>query len=208
MHPQSPPAESAGTGRRTRIDDDAARERALQAADRLYYSRGIQAVGMDDLRAESGLSLKRLYALFPSKEAIVEEVLHRRHDTWVQGVTSAVQLAHSPRERLLAIYDFLGRWFSDDDFRGCAFINSFGELAGVVPRVAEIVRDHKTDFQRYVAQLVADAGGSADLGPQLVLLAEGAQVTAAIAGTPEAAGHARRAAETLIDADLNVGVRA
>jgi len=40
------------------------------------------------------------------------------------------------------------------------------------------------------------------LAPQLSILAEGAQTTAAIAGSPEAAGQARQAAEVLIDAAL------
>jgi hypothetical protein len=53
-----------------------------------------------------------------------------------------------------------------------------------------------------VARLVAEAGGPESLAPQLAILAEGAQTTAAIAGTKEAAGHARRAAETLIDVAL------
>jgi AcrR family transcriptional regulator len=185
-----------------RLDDEAARARVLEAADQLYYRRGVQAVGMDALREESGLSLKRLYQLFPSKESIIEQVLQRRHDMWVDGVTSATAAASTPRERLLAIYDFLDAWFSDADFRGCAFINSFGELAGISPRVAEIVRDHKADFQGFVARLVAEAGGPESLAPQLAILAEGAQTTAAIAGTKEAAGHARRAAETLIDVAL------
>jgi hypothetical protein len=40
------------------------------------------------------------------------------------------------------------------------------------------------------------------LAPQLSILAEGAQTTAAIAGTPDAAGQAREAAEVLIGAAL------
>lgn len=59
---------------------------------------------------------------------------------------------------------------------------------------------HKSDFQGYVADLVRAAGGPPALAPQLAILAEGAQTTAAIAGTPDAAAQARAAAETLIDA--------
>ncbi len=92
------------------------------------------------------------------------------------------------------------RGSSDNEFRGCGFINSFGELGGTVESLAGIVRDHKADFQAYVGQLVEEAGGPAWLGPQLAILAEGAQTTAAIAGTTQAAADARRAAEILMDA--------
>jgi hypothetical protein len=68
--------------------------------------------------------------------------------------------------------------------------------------VAEVVREHKRGFQRFVDQLVAEAGGPPPLGPQLAILAEGAQTTAAIAGAPDAAAHARAAAQTLIHVAL------
>ncbi|GIJ46114.1 TetR family transcriptional regulator [Virgisporangium aliadipatigenens] len=183
------------------LDDDAARQQVLEAADRLYYTLGIQAVGMDMLRAESGVSLKRLYRLFPSKETIVEQVLLRRHEMWDALVDDATA-TDDPRQSLLAIYDMLARWFDQDDFRGCMFINSFGELGATAPRVAQIVRAHKAKFQARLTEIVAEAGAPASLGPQLAILAEGAQTTAAIAGTNDAAGQARQAAEALIDAAL------
>lgn len=176
------------------------RDIIVDAADRLYYAKGIQSVGMDELRSAAGVSLKRLYSAFPSKEDIVLAVMERRHELWTTGVSALVDDAETPRDRLLAIYDYLAGWFSDDSFRGCGFINAFGELGGVSPAVATITREHKASFQDYVADLVADAGAPASLAPQLAILAEGAQTTAAITGSPEAALHARRAAETLIDA--------
>lgn len=182
------------------LSDEAARELVIATADRLYNLRGIQTVGMDALRDASGVSLKRLYKLFPSKEIIVEEVLRSRHERWMASVSEAVATASTPRDQLLAIFDYLGQWFGENDFRGCGFINSFGELGGTVDSLAGIVRDHKADFQAYVAQLVQDAGGPAWLGPQLAILAEGAQTTAAIAGTTQAADDARRAAQILMDA--------
>ncbi len=181
-------------------DDAALREQVLQAADRLYYRRGIQAVGMDELRTEAGVPLKRLYRLFGSKDAIVAEVLRRRHAMWEQGLTAAVLAAGSPRDRLLAIYDYLAGWFADGDFHGCIFINSFGELGGCSPEVAALAREHKAGFQAYVAELVDVAGGPPQLAAQLAILAEGAQTTAAISGSPDAAVQARAAARTLIEA--------
>ena len=186
--------------------DEEVRERVLNAADRLYYGRGIQSVGMDELRRASGVSLKGLYGVFPSKAAIVLEVLDRRHALWNTGVSDRVARADNPRAKLLAIYDYLSDWFSDDTFRGCGFINAFAELGSISPEIAERARQHKAGFQSFVARLVADAGADPNLAPQLSILAEGAQTTAAIAGTPEAAVHARRAAEILIDAAMIAGV--
>lgn len=189
-------------------DDSPARAAILAAADRLYYARGIQSVGMDELRAASGVSLKRLYSVFPSKEAVVVAVLHGRHEQWTSGVCARVASEAGARDKLLAIYDFLFDWFSEDSFRGCGFINAFGELGSSNPAVADLAREHKDSFQRFLATLAEGAGGGAELAAQLAILAEGAQTTAAIAGTPEAALHARRAAEILIDVETRPSQRA
>ncbi|MHA7262197.1 TetR/AcrR family transcriptional regulator [Arthrobacter sp. TMN-37] len=180
------------------------RSRIVATAHELYYARGIQAVGMDELRAAAGVSLKKLYSEFPSKGSIVMAVLEFRHRAWTEGLDATVRQAATPRLRLLAIFDYLAQWFAEDAFRGCGFINSFAELGAVSPEVAEYAREHKASFQDYVGRLAQEAGAPPTLAPQLSILAEGAQTTAAIAGRPDAALHARSAAEVLIDAALSV----
>ncbi|HEY0259916.1 MAG TPA: TetR/AcrR family transcriptional regulator [Lacisediminihabitans sp.] len=181
---------------------DEARSQVIDAADRLFYARGVQAVSMDDLRSEASVSLKRLYSMFPSKEALVLAVLGRRHELWTTGIEAAAATVTEPRDKLLSMYDYLFDWFRDDTYRGCGFINAFGELGATVPAVAEATRQQKESFQRYVAGLVADIGATPLLADQLAILAEGAQTTAAIAGRPDAALAARDAAAVLIDAAL------
>ena len=182
------------------------REQVVAAADRLFYANGVQAVGMDAVRDASGVSLKRLYSLFPSKQDLVLAVLHDRSGQWQRGIDAATARSTQPREKLLAIFDFLLEWFGDDEFRGCAFINAFGELGGSMPAVAEAVRVQKQGFGDYVAELCGELGAPDSLAPQLAILAEGAQTTAAIAGNPDAARDARSAAEVLIGNALAASV--
>jgi len=186
----------------TTTPEELARQQVIDVADRLFYARGIQSVPMDELRTEAGVSLKRMYSLFPSKETLVAAVLRGRNATWTAGILERASRVDAPREKLLAIFDFLADWFAQDDFRGCAFINSFGEMGATAPAVADAARAHKTSFQTYVAELVREAGAPEWLAPQLALLAEGAQTTAAISGLPDAATSARAAASTLIDAAI------
>ncbi|MBC7518935.1 MAG: TetR/AcrR family transcriptional regulator [Microbacteriaceae bacterium] len=185
------------------MSEEAERDRVVEISDELFNSRGIQSVGMDELRRVSGLSLKAIYGLFPSKAAIILAVLDRRHRVWTEGVTARVDRALEPDTKLLAIYDYLADWFREDSFNGCGFINAFAELGAVAPEVAVRAREHKIDFQNYVARLVAGANGPAELAPQLAILAEGAQTTAAISGNADAARHARAAAEVLIRAGMS-----
>ncbi|MGW1257794.1 TetR/AcrR family transcriptional regulator [Streptomyces sp. NPDC002513] len=182
------------------MDSEVARDRALDAAEALFYGRGIQSVGMDDIRGASGVSLKRLYQLFPAKEQLVEAYLERRDVRWRQRLTEYVDRHADPVERVLAVFAWLREWFGEPGFRGCAWINSYGELGATSPRVLAQTRAHKQAFKAYLAGLVSDAGLPAPLGDQLFLLAEGAMVTAGMEASAEPADQAGRAAELLLAA--------
>ena len=57
-----------------------ARERLLAAADELFYSEGVQTVGIDRIIEHAGVAKASLYNLFGSKEALVAAYLASRHD--------------------------------------------------------------------------------------------------------------------------------
>jgi AcrR family transcriptional regulator len=189
------------------VDLTTAEQRLLDTADALFYERGIQAVGMDAIREASGVSLKRLYQAFASKSDLVDAVLRRR-DGAVRAAIGRYTAAAATREgRILAVFDYLDDWFREPDFRGCAFINSFAELGGTSATVADLVRVHKQALKEHLTDVIAAAGYPPGLADQLVILANGAMVTAAIAGSPEPARQARGAARTLLAAASQRGGR-
>jgi AcrR family transcriptional regulator len=180
------------------MDDDAARKRLLDAAEELFYSRGIHAVGMDAIRDASGIPLKRLYQLYPAKEQLVEAYLNRRDIRWRHSLAEYAERRPDPQQRILAVFDWLHAWFSEPDFRGCAWINGYGELGATSPAVAAQARRHKEAFRSYLRGLTTAAGLAEPVADSLYLLAEGAMVTAAIFHTAEPASRARSAAEQLL----------
>lgn len=185
------------------MDHADARMRLLDTADVLFYERGVQAVGMDELRSAAGVSLKRLYQSFPSKQHLVEAYLDRRDECWRAALAAHVaQHEATPEQRTLAIFDWLYAWFTQPDFRGCAFINSFGELGATSVGVTQAARRHKEALQRYITELTRDlpVREPSTLARQLFLLVDGAITTAAITNNACAATEARSAAKTLIAA--------
>lgn len=192
----------ADTTRRGRIDGDEARRRILDAAERLFYARGIQAVGMDQIRDAAGVSLKRLYQCYPSKDALVEAYLEHRDQWWNRALAEHVGRVADPRERVTAVFGFLSEWFGTADFRGCSFINAFGELGPASPPVAAAARAHKGTLRERLRTLAAEAGAADPdmLADQLLLLVEGAIVAAAMGTAPSPAERAGSAARALLDA--------
>ncbi|WP_106401586.1 TetR/AcrR family transcriptional regulator [Actinocorallia populi] len=159
----------------------------LDAAERLFYARGIQAVGMDELRTAAGVSLKRLYQSFPSKDELVAAYLDRRDERWLSSLRTFVGDGG-----VIELFAWLVQWFSTDDFRGCAFLNAYGELGG---RVTLPVRRHKDRLHALLRELAVREGApDPDLrADQLLVLVDGATVTAML-GRPNAAGAALRLA--------------
>ena len=49
----------------------AARERILDTAFRLFYARGLRAVGVDTIIAESGVAKATFYRHFPAKDDLI-----------------------------------------------------------------------------------------------------------------------------------------
>ena len=188
------------------MDDDTARDLAVGAADQLFYERGIRAVGMDDIRDASGVSLKRLYRLFPAKEQLAEAALRQREAAFTASLAARVEVVDDPRERVLAVFDHLRDWFDEPDFRGCPFVNAWGEAGADGGGVADAVVDQKRSLRAYLERLVAAVDGLAPAtAGQLFLLANGAMVAAATLDWPDAAGAARGAAAVLIEAQLDGG---
>ncbi|MEU9498810.1 TetR/AcrR family transcriptional regulator [Streptomyces sp. NPDC048196] len=197
----------------------------LDAAEELFYGRGVQAVGMDELRAAAGVSLKRLYQCFPAKQDLVEAYLRRRDVRWRAALAEYVD-AHGegPEGRVLAVFDRLAEWFAEPGFRGCAFLNSFGELGATSEEVARAAREHKQALVSYLGGLVSDLSSDPSSGlrsdlpgglpvqqrsllaNQLALLVDGAISAAAVVGEAGAARQARAAAEILLAAARSDGL--
>ena len=70
---------------------DEAQRSVLRAADKLFYAHGIGGVVMSDIRDASGVSMRRLYVMYPSKSELVAAWLTDRHDTWMAWFASSVE---------------------------------------------------------------------------------------------------------------------
>lgn len=189
------------------MDTDEVRGKLLDAAEELFYERGIQAVGIDEVRSASGVSLKRLYQVFPAKRQLVEAYLLRRDDNWRARL--AAYVAGHPGNAIPAVFDWLRQWFAEPGFRGCAFVNSFGELGSVEPGIADVVRAHHAAVREFLARLVAELGVREPevLTEQLWLLVVGSSAGAAITGEVSMADRARGAAEVLVNAATSGNTR-
>jgi AcrR family transcriptional regulator len=183
----------------------------LETVDRLFYERGFQSVSMDEVRDASGIPLKRIYACFPSKNHLVEAYLKRRDERWRDGFERYVtSRSEDPSTQLLLVFDAVEAWVrSTAQFRGCAFHNAFGELAGTSQFASTIVRAHKHHVRHFLERTASRAGirRPKQVAAQLMLLVEGALITSAIDDDPAPIRVAKAAARVLLDAATRANPR-
>ena len=160
------------------------RERILDTAHDLFYREGIRATGIDRVIAEAGVTKVTFYRQFPSKDELVLAFLDFRHARWMAWFADALA-RHGGT--VAALVPALREWFSGPDYRGCAFINSVGELGPVLPQVVELARSHKQDMTAAVAALMRPARGRAAAARAIALAIDGAIVQAQYLESPEAA---------------------
>jgi AcrR family transcriptional regulator len=179
-----------------------ARERILSTAYALFSQRGIQAVGVDEVIARSGVAKATLYRHFPSKDALVLAFLQRREQLWtIQLVERQSHLrGRTPEERLLAIFDVFHDWFARrEDFDGCSFINVLLELGADHPAGKASIR--YLDNIRAIVRERAEQAGLSDaegFARSWHILMKGSIVSAA-EGDLEAAHRAQAMARQLIE---------
>ena len=177
-----------------------ARERILLAAHDLFYREGIRATGIDRVIAESGVAKLSFYRHYPSKNDLVLAFLDHRHARWMAWFEEALA-RHGGTPK--ALMPALAEWFGSEGFRGCAFINSVGELGESIPAVNEITRRHKADMARAIARLLPKAPALAAarrrrLATDLATAVDGAIIRAQFDGSPKAAlGSLRRIVRSL-----------
>lgn len=123
-------------------------------------------------------------------------MLDRRDAGW-RGSLEDFANGSSESKRVVAIFEWLQNWFTQPGFRGCAWINAFGELGGLDPAVVEAVQTHKRAFHDFITINVVCNGFPHEMAPAICLLAEGA-ISASIGGDVSQALVARDAAVRLL----------
>lgn len=161
-----------------------ARERILRTAHDLFYRDGVRATGIDRVIAESGVTKTTFYRHFPSKNDLIRAYLAYRHQCWLSWFADALARHGNAPE---AIVPAVGEWFRDRQFRGCAFINSVGELGGALPEVVAIARSHKQDMTAAIAAVLPASRQRTKLAQTVALAIDGAIVRTQFDGSPKEA---------------------
>lgn len=180
-----------------------ARDRLLDRAIDLFYRDGFNAVGLDRIIAEVGVTKTTFYNHFESKEELMVQAIRRRDEWEARAWQRAVEklAGQDPRAQLLAMYDVLDLWFNDPDFGGCIFINAAAEFPNPNDPVHREAAAHKRRNRDHYRDLARQAGArDADTFADLyTAMVEGTLILRHVHGRNDAASLAKPMVQRLVD---------
>jgi AcrR family transcriptional regulator len=189
----TPPTLNAPVSDRSPVD-----EAIVVSADALFSAEGVTAVDLDRVAAQARVTGAQLRVVYPTKRKLVVAAFRYRHQDWMGGLRTAESALADPRDQILTVFSYLESCFADRGYRGCAFINGYGELGRLDSLMRDLADGHLREVEQHVAMLCDAAGLPSHLADALSLLVQGAQVEAAIHRTVQPARSARAAAAMLM----------
>jgi AcrR family transcriptional regulator len=181
------------------------RDELVQRALEIFYREGFHATGMDLLATETGISKTTMFKHFRTKDDLILAVLRLRDQNFRNWLFRRMEEAGAPRAQLLVMFDALAEWFAEPTFRSCMFIKAASEYPDQHHPIHRQAAEHKRLLFLQLQKIAEDAGARdpAALARALLLLKEGAIVTAHLGHESDPAGDAKAAAKELISVALD-----
>ena len=176
------------------------REQLIESASRLFYRFGYQAVGVDRIADDSGVSKMTMYRHFPSKDDLIMEHLRRSANEFWEWFDAAAGVSEEPKGKLLAIFDALGDRCRSAQCTGCTFQAAAAEFPDRNHPAHKIAREHKQELRGRLESLTQAAGlkASDDVANRLMLIMEGALASVRLLSLPVPAREAAEAARAVL----------
>lgn len=183
-------------------DTRSAKDRILDAANRLFYSEGIRAVSVDAISAKAGITKKTVYYHFKSKDDLIEAYLVSRdqpnlaiYKQWFDEADGDLA------SKVEAMFVNLAKSARHPKWKGCGFLRTVAELANMPGHPAvKVGAAHKKKFETWLAAEFTDKEivNSDELARHVVLLMEGSFSTVLVHRDPAYVESAGRAAKLIV----------
>lgn len=166
------------------------RDAVLDTAERLFYSEGFHATGIDRLASEAGVVRMTLYNHFASKESLVAAVLERRYARYMNDLREAVA-NRGENGAISALAERHCSWLREQSCHGCIVLKAIGEFEKHNPDIAALGRRLKQELLTLIGEAVEhDTGVSdTDMREHILMILEGANALVPVLGADAATRH-------------------
>ncbi len=166
------------------MKEQGVKERIMETASRLFYFKGYNQTGINQIIEEAGVAKSSMYQHYRSKEDIAVIYLQRRHAMWFGELIDFVADKKHSRAKILASFDYINKWLVEVNFRGCSFQNIIADLPKGQERISNQVLLHKNELKKWIQNILKEdpkfKQKSEELSNEVMVLVEGAIILSQI----------------------------
>lgn len=174
----------------------------LDAAYELFYQKGYNRVGVDEIAAFAKITKRTLYYHFVSKDELLQAVLALHSELALARIQKYEDRYSGNAEEILdVLFSELAKWSKKPGWTGAGFTRLVMELADLPGHPAlAIAKRHKAAVEARWVSLLTRAGVSSPIkrAREVVLLMEGATALILIHRDQNYAEAANQAAKVLV----------
>jgi len=152
-----------------------ARDAIVKTAARLFYKQGYSNTGINQIIEEAGVAKSTLYQRFRSKEDLLLTYLDETGAATITALSNAASSVTTPKEKLLAIFDYLEEMTTQPEFYGCHFLNIVYEMPEGEERARQQIKKQKDHVRNLFTQILKPIHQE-QLADQIYTLFEGALI--------------------------------
>ena len=130
------------------------RKHILATASELFYSKGYNLTGINEIIDKAGIAKATLYSHFRSKEDICLAYLDLRDEDLLTRIASFCAAKPSGNDQLIGILEFLIDFFHSGSFNGCWCIRTAAEIPRENQRIRDKIKSNKKQFFSFIHNLV------------------------------------------------------
>ncbi len=128
----------------------------VETASRLFYKKGYNLTGINEIIAEAGIAKATLYSHFRSKDDICIAYLQYKDHIFAEKIEDFCKNKEKGDQQILGLFDFLSEFYEDVDFTGCWCIRTVSELPQENEKIRAEIQDQKKGLIKIIEQLLVN----------------------------------------------------
>jgi len=155
------------------------RDQILTTASELFYRRGYNSTGINQIIDEDGIAKASLYQHFKSKEDLLSEYLKLAAKNTNDGLKKAIESQVDPKKKVGAVFDFLAEFSKKTGCGGCNFLNVISEVPAENTRITGQIKKQKNVIREMFGTIMRPIGKSG-LADEMYLLFDAALISSRV----------------------------
>lgn len=179
-------------------------DRIIETATRLFYTKGYNTTGINQIIEEAGIAKASLYSHYRSKSELLTDYLDRLNSYYFKELEGYLKGIKGKQEKLIGIFEFHVALYEMNAFGGCPFLRIKAEVNSTETEVWKRIEQNKNRLKEIFDTCVADIdnrSGLTDdaLSELLYYILEGATVTSTIKKNTEGIQNAMKSVIALLN---------